>query len=105
MDDPDAVKVEAGVLDDPSRTKLQDSKDFTCTVCYLSSDDHDDGVMQTLALGCGHRFCKDCYQHYIEQKVREEGESRRVQCMQEKCKLVVDEKTVQLVVQPSIYER
>lgn len=105
MDDPDKVKVEAGVLDDPVRPRLQQSSDFTCSVCYMSSEDQSDGFIETLALGCGHRFCRDCYQYYIEQKVREEGESRRVQCMQEKCKLVVDEKTVELIVEPVMYQR
>ncbi|CAO1621157.1 unnamed protein product [Jaminaea pallidilutea] len=105
MDDPDAVKVQAGVIDDPTRPKLQKSRDFTCSVCYTSTEDEDSGVLETLALGCGHRFCKDCYQAYVEQKVREEGESRRVQCMQEKCKLVLDEKTVKLLVPPATYER
>jgi ariadne-1 len=105
MDDPDAVKIEAGVVDDPTRPRLLKSTHFTCSICYLSSEDEDSGRMETLALGCGHRFCSDCYQHYIEQKVKEEGESRRVQCMQEKCKLVVDERTVKMLVDPAIYEK
>lgn len=105
MDNEEQLKVQAGVLDDPARPKLQQSKDFTCSVCFMSSDDEDSGKMETLALGCDHRFCKDCYQHYVEQKVKEEGESRRVQCMQEKCKLVIDEKTIQLLVTPPVYER
>ncbi|KAI3494640.1 hypothetical protein L1887_40456 [Cichorium endivia] len=105
MDSPDKVNLEAGVHDDPARPKLQKLPDFTCEICYMSSDDSPDGQMDTLALACGHRYCRDCYQHYLEQKIRAEGESRRVQCMREKCNLVIDERTVGLVVMPEVFER
>ncbi|GAK64662.1 RING finger protein [Moesziomyces antarcticus] len=105
MDSPDKVNLEAGVHDDPARPKLQKLPDFTCEICYMSSDDSPDGQMETLALACGHRYCRDCYQHYLEQKIRAEGESRRVQCMREKCNLVIDERTVGLVVVPEVFER
>lgn len=105
MDSPDKVKLEAGVLEDPSRPKLQMLPDFTCQVCFTSSGDEPSGKMETLALACGHRFCRDCYGQYLGQKIREEGESRRVQCMREKCNLVVDERTVGLVVRPEVFER
>ncbi len=62
-------------------------------------------ALSTLALGCGHRFCKDCYAEYLLRKIQEEGESRRVQCMEEKCKLVVDERTVGLLVPPEVLEK
>lgn len=105
MEDPDKVKVEAGVAEDPSGSRLKSVKDFTCTICYSSAEDEPSGKMTTIALGCGHRFCKDCYQQYINQKVKEDGESRRVQCMEEDCKLVVDEKTVELIVEPQVFQR
>lgn len=105
LDDADALKLAAGVVDGPGRPRIQSISDFTCEICYLTSSDEDDGLMATLALGCGHRFCKDCYQQYVEQKVKQEGESRRVQCMQEKCQLVLDEKTVELITSPEVYDR
>lgn len=105
LEEPEKLKIQAGVLDGPGRPRIQRIPDFTCEVCYMSSSDEDDGLMDTLALGCGHRFCKDCYQQYVEQKVKAEGESRRVQCMQEKCRLVLDEKTVELIASPEVYER
>ncbi|TKY85350.1 hypothetical protein EX895_005512 [Sporisorium graminicola] len=105
MDSPEEVNLEAGVHEDPSRPKLQSLADFTCEVCFMSSDDMPGGEMETLALACGHRYCRDCYQHYLEQKIQAEGESRRVQCMREKCNLVIDERTVGLVVEPKVFER
>lgn len=105
MDSPERVNLEAGVHEDPSQPRLKRLADFTCDICYTTSDDCSDGKLETLALACGHRFCRDCYQHYVEQKIQEEGESRRVQCMEEKCKLVIDEKTVGLLVKQEIFER
>lgn len=58
-----------------------------------------------MALACAHRFCVDCYRTYLEQKIKFEGESRRIQCMEEKCNLIVDEKTVGLVVNNDVFER
>ena len=127
MDAPEDVKYEAGVMDDPARPRLiyMTSRDnFTCEICYQSTDELPatlspsgsrskaaEGTkpagpsMATLALGCGHRFCKDCYTEYMQRKIKEDGESRRVQCMEEKCKLVVDERTVGLLVEPDTLER
>jgi ariadne-1 len=110
MDAPEDVKYEAGVMDDPSRPRvieMTSKDDFTCEICYSSTDDltPEQPSLSTLALGCGHRFCKDCYSEYMLRKVQEEGESRRVQCMEEKCKLVVDERTVGLLVPLNILDK
>lgn len=126
MDMPEKVNLDAGVLEDPSRPKLMQLDDFTCDVCFRSAEDHVAPVattkeakpagakeetvdaaptIQTLALPCGHRFCTDCYANYLEQKIKLEGESRRIQCMDEKCNLVMDEKTVGLLVSSDLFER
>ncbi|KAI7866800.1 uncharacterized protein EV154DRAFT_453990 [Mucor mucedo] len=67
--------------------------DFMCEICCDDSPD-----METISISCGHRFCKKCYTHYINQKIREEGESRRIQCPENNCPVIVDEKTVALLV-------
>lgn len=61
--------------------------------------------IRTLALACGHRYCTDCYTEYLTNKIKNEGESRRVQCMQESCKLIIDENTTGQLVDPSVLER
>lgn len=38
-------------------------------------------------------------------KVTEEGESRRIECMAKDCNVIVDERTVELVVEPSVLQR
>ena len=66
---------------------------YTCEICF-----DDDADMEFTALGCGHHFCNTCYEHYLRQKILEEGESRRIQCPQDKCHMVVDESTVSRLV-------
>ncbi|PWZ00334.1 hypothetical protein BCV70DRAFT_226900 [Testicularia cyperi] len=105
MDSPEKVNLEAGVHEDPARPRLQKLANFTCEICFLSSDDFLKRQMETLSLACGHRYCVDCYRHYMHQKIREEGESRRMQCMREKCNLVIDERTVGLVVEREDFDR
>ena len=126
MDMPEKVNLEAGVHEDPSRPKLMALQDFTCDICFRSTSDFVPPVassrkgkargasktqpaipptIQTLALACGHRFCTECYSSYLDQKIKLEGESRRIQCMEDKCNLVMDEKTVGLLISPELFER
>lgn len=49
--------------------------------------------------------CKDCYSQYITSKIVDEGESRRIQCMGSKCNVIVDEKTVELLVSRDVLDR
>jgi len=104
MDSPEQVKRDAGILDDALDTKIVSVTDFTCEVCFMTSDDHG-GKMETVALPCGHRYCRSCYEYYLEQKVLAEGESRRIQCMHENCDLVIDEHTMGLLLKPPVMER
>jgi ariadne-1 len=49
--------------------------------------------------------CKDCYAQYVSAKVNDEGESRRIQCMGSKCHTIVDEKTLELLVDSATLTR
>ncbi|TPX51356.1 hypothetical protein SeLEV6574_g00333 [Synchytrium endobioticum] len=101
MDNPSAVSEAAGVtLDSSKRPRYVTVKGFICDVCC-----NDKEGLETLALSCNHRFCRDCYEHYLTQKICEEGESRHIQCMATSCKLVVDEKTIGMVVKPEVHTR
>ncbi|KAJ3413079.1 hypothetical protein HDV05_008533 [Chytridiales sp. JEL 0842] len=100
MDNPDDVLADAGViLESSKQPRFVLVNGFECSICYA-----DDPGMETLALSCGHRFCRDCYERYLTQKISEEGESRRIQCLDSNCKLIVDEKTVELSVPPKVFE-
>jgi len=101
MDDPHDVLRKAGVITENSRaTRIVRMPGFVCEICC-----DDDDNMLTLALSCGHRFCRNCYEHCLTQKIKEEGESRRIMCMASKCNVIVDEKTVGLLVSPEVHER
>ncbi|CAG8503311.1 10179_t:CDS:2, partial [Scutellospora calospora] len=101
MDDSGEVLQKAGVITDDSRIpKFVKKPGFICEICC---DDDED--LETLALSCGHRYCRTCYEHYLTQKIKEEGESRRILCMASECNVIVDEKTVELAVDRDIHER
>ncbi|OZJ02984.1 hypothetical protein BZG36_03128, partial [Bifiguratus adelaidae] len=104
MDAPAQVMKAAGVVTDeatsPKFLPASVFPHFQCDICC--DDDHD---LQTLTLDCGHRFCNNCYKYYLIQKIREEGESRRIQCPQDGCSVIVDENTVKLVVDDKTHER
>ncbi|KAI8611769.1 hypothetical protein BC830DRAFT_1068454 [Chytriomyces sp. MP71] len=97
----DAVCAAAGVVvDSAKQPKPVVLPGFECSICY-----DDSNGLESLALGCGHRFCSPCYQRYLHQKVAEEGESRRIQCLHSACNFIVDEKTVETLVEPPIFEK
>ncbi|KAJ3035179.1 hypothetical protein HK097_004269, partial [Rhizophlyctis rosea] len=98
MEKPEAVAHESGViLDSSKQPKFVAVPGFMCDICC-----NDEAGLLTLAMSCNHRFCRDCYEHYLTQKIAEEGESRRIQCPASGCKVVVDEKTVEMVVKEEV---
>ena len=66
---------------------------FSCPICCL---DYEPAEVDssTLALSCGHQACTDCWTTYLESKIRDEGESVRIACMENGCDKVVGEKIV-----------
>ena len=66
---------------------------FTCEICFEDSPD-----MQTYAMVCNHRYCADCYGHYVTQKIKEEGEAARIQCPRDGCRRIVDSNSIFLLV-------
>ncbi|KAL1925647.1 uncharacterized protein VTP21DRAFT_530 [Calcarisporiella thermophila] len=101
VDNPENVVQRAGVVLDETRApRFIRVPNFMCEICC-----DDDESMETLALSCNHRFCRGCYEHYLTQKIKEEGESRRIECPAADCNLIIDEKTVQMVVTPEVHQR
>jgi ariadne-1 len=101
MDDPERTLKKAGIVNDDFREhRVRNIRGFECEICF-----DDDNSMESYALQCGHRACTVCWQTYLTKKIKEEGESSRVQCLFDKCNVVVDEKTVQLLVDPETFER
>jgi ariadne-1 len=101
MDDPDRVLDDAGLGPTSSKqAKTEVIPGFMCAICCDEGDD-----IETYAMRCGHRFCVDCYRHYLSQKITEEGEAARIQCPQEQCNRIVDSKTLGLLVNDKLTDR
>ncbi|SCV67795.1 BQ2448_5406 [Microbotryum intermedium] len=92
MEDSEGTLAKAGIRESGSQPRLKRVRGFECSICY------DDSNQETLALSCDHRFCKACYSTYVMAKINDEGESRRIQCMGNDCNVIVDEQTVELLV-------
>ncbi|ORY79475.1 hypothetical protein BCR37DRAFT_394195 [Protomyces lactucae-debilis] len=99
MDDSEAVLKAAGVPSATSAPQIEKLKEFECPICC------DDGELVTYSLECGHRFCLDCYTRYLEEKIVEEGEVRRLVCPGEKCKLVLLESSIRLLTESDVFSR
>ncbi|KAJ5086886.1 hypothetical protein NUU61_008193 [Penicillium alfredii] len=73
---------------------------FLCGICFDEGDD-----VESYAMRCDHRFCVDCYRHYLEQKIKEEGESARIRCPGNNCQHIVDSQSVELLLSGEIRDR
>ncbi|KTW27686.1 hypothetical protein T552_02126 [Pneumocystis carinii B80] len=101
MDNPNMVLQTVGITTDSSTIlALKTIPNFVCEICC-----EDEKNLQTYALECGHRYCIHCYEHYLVQKIKEEGESCRIYCPGEKCNYIVTERSVELLVPPEISRR
>lgn len=101
MDCPDDVLEEAGLgqsVDAHPTTEVLPG--FMCSICCEDGDD-----LETYAMRCGHRFCVDCFRHYLNQKIKEEGEAARIQCPQDHCHRIVDSKSLSLLVEDDLKDR
>lgn len=78
--------------------------EFSCPICCLDYEPAE-VASSTLALSCGHRACTDCWTTYLESKIRDEGESVRIACMESGCGKVVGETIVDGLVGPVTKER
>lgn len=79
-------------------------EEFSCPICCLDYEPAE-VASSTLALSCGHRACTDCWTTYLESKIRDEGESVRISCMESGCGKVVGEKIVDGLVGASTREK
>jgi len=59
---------------------------FECSVCW-----NDVPMDKTFALGCGHRFCEDCWKHYLEQEIKSPSsfDNLHCVCLEQDCKCPV----------------
>jgi ariadne-1 len=101
MDRPAQVLEAAGLAQTEAKPpKLEVIPDFCCDICCEDGDD-----LTTFALKCGHRYCVDCYRQYLSQKIREEGEAARIQCPSSGCNLIIDARSLDLLVTADLTAR
>lgn len=61
---------------------------------------------ETVGLGCGHEYCKDCWRQYLTIKISDDGHAESICCPAPKCGIVVDDVTVmQLVTDENIRQK
>lgn len=80
------------------------TESFMCPICCLDYE-AEDVEEQTLALGCSHRACRDCWSMYLEGKIKTEGESVRIQCLEDGCDRIVSERVVNSLVADDVKKR
>lgn len=84
MESSDTVLQSAGEPDsighNPGR---QNISGFVCGICYDKPPPE-----EIFSLRCNHRFCKSCWQMYIEEKLKTEAQCT-IPCMHEKCRTVI----------------
>jgi ariadne-1 len=73
---------------------------FVCDICL-----DDDPEMDTCALKCEHRFCKNCYKRYLASKVKDEGEAARIKCPGDGCNRIVDSKSIEQLLAENLKHR
>ncbi|CAM1504241.1 Fc.00g018320.m01.CDS01 [Cosmosporella sp. VM-42] len=101
MDRPDKVLESAGLAENLSiLPKLEAVPGFVCDICC-----EDEEGLESFGMRCGHRYCVDCYRHYLTQKIREEGEAARIQCPADGCGRILDSRSLDLLVTPELTDR
>ncbi|WVR07721.1 hypothetical protein IAU60_004763 [Kwoniella sp. DSM 27419] len=77
---------------------------FECPIC-CSEFDAGSVAKHTYAMGCQHRFCKDCWTEYLSGKIKGEGESAKIQCMEDGCGRIVREEIVDDMVSAEVTKK
>lgn len=101
MEREDQVLEDAGLGQSSAKTSnIMTVRDFCCEICF-----EDDDRLNTYAMKCGHRFCVDCYRHYLAQKIKDEGEAARIKCPGDACNRIVDARSLDLLVAEDLKAR
>jgi ariadne-1 len=73
---------------------------FSCSVCL-----EEVAMADTFALGCGHRYCNNCWADYLEVHVMSGANCVYTQCMSPGCTELCHEECFQKRVAPKVFER
>lgn len=101
MEKPDELLEAAGLGPEASEPpKILVMSGFRCDICY-----EDGAGLETYAMKCGHRYCRGCYQQYLIQKIKEEGEAARIQCPTNGCNRIVPSTALKFLVTDDLKTR
>lgn len=101
MDKTEEVLESAGLGESTSEPpKIEKVKGFVCDICC-----EDEPGLDTFAMKCRHRFCVDCYKHYLATKIKDEGEAARIRCPGNGCNKIVDSKSLDFLVSDNLKDR
>lgn len=48
-------------------------------------------MQDATGLGCGHKYCEECWRQYLTIKITDEGAAESIQCPTGKCGIIVDD--------------
>lgn len=65
MENPEKVRKEAGISTLELEKKPSKKKEYECPIC---TETYNGANMY--ALGCGHKYCLDCWKSYLEVRTR-----------------------------------
>lgn len=108
--DPEATRKRAGVeflgrittTTSLSSSHEEDKTTAPTTTCPICCDDFE--PQDVFGVGCGHRFCKDCWDPYLTFKIKEGPGSVYTTCPQQGCGEVVTDEVFQMLVKPTDFE-
>ncbi|XP_059287091.1 probable E3 ubiquitin-protein ligase ARI1 [Lycium ferocissimum] len=66
-------------------TSTPSTTEITCEICF-----EDVPAEKSTVMDCNHRFCNDCWTSHFIVKINE-GKSKRITCMAQKCNAICDE--------------
>jgi ariadne-1 len=100
-EDPDTILSKSGAIydKDPKECTIdRNIPGFLCPVCYS-----EDSSVQSFKLPCGHRFCIECFEHYLNDKILS-MEGHGIKCM-EACSYKLDDSIIKLLVSQDNFKR
>jgi ariadne-1 len=79
--------------------KQRDTPVFVCGICCDEPPPE-----EIYSLRCNHRFCKSCWQMYIEEKLKTEAQCT-IPCMHEGCRTVITDSSMSFLLDPTFVSR
>lgn len=87
--DRDDLFKSAGLFDPPESQPGDDDSAELCDICVDESS-----VGALIDLRCGHKFCDDCFRHYLSDQLRNNAMSDCIKCAAYPCDWILDDELV-----------